>query len=83
MASGTPVITSHTSSLPELTGPAAIHVDPYNSEDIRSALEQLMGSNTLREQLSRDGVEHSKTFNWSQAAKQTLDCFEQRINQAL
>ncbi|MFA4846065.1 MAG: glycosyltransferase family 1 protein [Patescibacteria group bacterium] len=76
MASGTPVITSHTSSLPEVAGDAAIYVDPYNSTDIAEALRGLLGSSTLQSQLVTKGLEHSKTFTWQKAARKTLDIFK-------
>jgi glycosyltransferase involved in cell wall biosynthesis len=81
MASGTPVITTHTSSLPELTGSAAIHIDPFNSEDIRVALTQLLHSNTLQEHLSREGNIRAKMFSWDKTAQQTVACFEQSFFQ--
>ncbi|MBI5794158.1 glycosyltransferase family 4 protein [Candidatus Uhrbacteria bacterium] len=75
MASGTPVITSHTSSLPEVAGNAAIYIDPYNSRDIAEALRGLLGSTALQTQLVTRGLERAKNFTWKKAALQTLDVF--------
>jgi glycosyltransferase involved in cell wall biosynthesis len=76
MACGTPVITTSTSSLPEVTESAAIHVDPYNSRDVTEALKQLLHSNELKRRLSLEGVDRAKTFTWEQSAQATLEVFK-------
>ena len=75
MASGTPVITSHTSSMSEVGGNAAIYIDPYNRRDIADALRGLLGSSTLQMQLKTLGLERAKTFTWQKAASETLKVF--------
>ncbi|MBI4256533.1 glycosyltransferase family 4 protein [Candidatus Uhrbacteria bacterium] len=77
MASGTPVITSHTSSLPEVGGDAAIYVDPYNSRDLSEALRGLIGSSSLHKQLRDRGIQRAKEFTWEKTAKETLEVFKQ------
>lgn len=77
MACGTPVITSHTSSLPEVGADACIYVDPYNIQDIKDAIEQLVTATSLQQQLKRKGVEQAKTFSWKKAALVTQKHFEQ------
>ncbi|MBI4437510.1 glycosyltransferase family 4 protein [Candidatus Uhrbacteria bacterium] len=77
MASGTPVITSHTSSLPEVADDAAIYIDPYNSRDITEALRGLLGSTSLHSLLAHRGLERAKGFTWQTAARQTLEVFLQ------
>lgn len=76
MASGTPVITSRTSSLPELTGNAAILIDPFNSNDLSEALRGLLSSNTLQSTLKERGLLRAKNFTWQQTAKETLRIFD-------
>lgn len=71
IACGTPVITSHTSSMPEVGGDAAIYVDPYNIQDIRDALKGLLGSTQLQQHLKEKSVEQAKKFSWETAAKFT------------
>lgn len=76
MACGTPVITSFTSSLPELVGTAAIMVDPLNVNDIVTAFEQLLiGSDAsrLRDTLSKNGLQRARQFTWDKTAQLTLD----------
>ncbi len=76
MASGTPIITSHTSSLPELTGDAAVLVNPFRTEEITMALEQVLNSAPLRDRLRRAEIERAKRFTWEAAARETLRVFE-------
>lgn len=76
MASGTPVITSRNSSLPELTNNSAILIDPYNPTDIADALTQLLGSQPLQQQLKQRGLKRSEDFSWQTTAQQTLSIFE-------
>src|SRR5205814_3160551 len=52
MASGTPVVTSRISSLPEVVGEAAVLVDPYHPEDIAHGLEEVLSDAALRADLS-------------------------------
>lgn len=69
MASGVPVITSETTSLPEVAGNAAILVDPNNSMQILGAMTKLTTLPSLRMQLSNLGLRRSQLFNWSTAAE--------------
>ncbi|MFH1142644.1 MAG: glycosyltransferase family 1 protein [Candidatus Uhrbacteria bacterium] len=73
MACGTPVITSHSSSLPEITGDAALLINPYNANDIAIALDELTQSDNLRQNLIQAGLEQASHFTWHKAAEQTLD----------
>lgn len=79
LASGTPVITSHTSSMPEVSGDAAIYIDPYNSRDISEALRGLMGSSSLQKQLRDHGIARAREFTWEKAAQETLEVFKRLI----
>lgn len=76
MASGTPIITSYTSSMPEVGGDAAIYIDPYNSRDICEAMRGLMGSSSLQKQLRDRGIERAREFTWEKAARETLEVFK-------
>lgn len=61
-ASGCPVITSNTSSLPEAGGEAAIYINPENSEEIGKALKTLLSDLPLRKKLIAEGVNNAKRF---------------------
>lgn len=72
-ACGCPVITSNTSSMPEVAGKAAILVDPYNIEGIYKVMEQLASRDVLRYSLIKKGSLRSKDFDWKVAAEKTLE----------
>lgn len=71
MASGVAVVTSNVSSLPEVAGDAAEYVDPHSVESIRQALERVLESPDLRQELGRHGRRRAERFRWEVAAKST------------
>jgi len=68
MASGVPVITSNTSSLPEVVGDAAILVNPQNVENIVNSIFSLNNNQKLRNDLIQKGLAQSKKYNWKSSA---------------
>jgi glycosyltransferase involved in cell wall biosynthesis len=80
MACGTPVISSNSSSLPEVIGDAGILIDPYQVEDIAAAMNKVVASSSLREEMSCQGMEQARRFSWTRCAQETLqvyrDCLE-------
>ena len=68
MKCGTPVITSNTSSLPEVGGDAAIYVDPAMPDDIASAMEKLVRMNRLRNDMVEKGKIQAANFSWDNTA---------------
>lgn len=64
MASGIPVITSKTTSLPEVAGDAAILVDPTSTTEIKNAIEKLETNNELRKEMIGKGLQQSEKFSW-------------------
>jgi len=76
LACGTPVITSNNSSLPEVLGPGGILVDPYKIEEIKDALESILTNDYLRDNFSKEGINHSNNFSWEKTAQQTLKIYE-------
>jgi glycosyltransferase involved in cell wall biosynthesis len=73
MACGTPVITSHTSAMPEVAGDAAILVDPYNPADTTMALREVIGSPNLCERMKTKGLEQARNFSWEKTTGQLVD----------
>lgn len=67
-----PVITSDTSSMPEIAGKAGLLVDPYNIEAISKAMSLLSSNDLLRSSLIKKGILRSKSFDWKDAAEKTL-----------
>jgi glycosyltransferase involved in cell wall biosynthesis len=68
MASGTPVITSTATSLPEVAGEAAIMVDPESITEISETLNHALKDRDLRQKLTKLGSQQVKKFSWQQAA---------------
>lgn len=73
---GAAVITSNTSSLPEVAGDAAMMVDPRDIDALAAALEQLLGDEELRAELIRRGIEQAKKFSWEKSAHQLRNAIE-------
>lgn len=75
-----PVITSNTSSMPEVAGDAGLLVDPFSVQSIADAL-QLMASNTeLRHNLTQKAIERSEVFTWEKTATLLWQSIEQVVN---
>ncbi|MEK7123841.1 MAG: glycosyltransferase family 1 protein [Patescibacteria group bacterium] len=73
LACGTPVVSSNNSSLPEVLGNAGLLIDPYDVEQICSAMKEILGSGELREILIKRGLERAKNFTWEKCAEETLE----------
>ncbi len=76
---GKPVLTSNTSSMPEVAGESAILVDPRNAEAIASAFGQLCLDARLRQKLAAGARRNAERFTWENHAKGMLQIFEQAI----
>ncbi|MBS1810679.1 MAG: glycosyltransferase family 4 protein [Acidobacteria bacterium] len=76
MACGTPVITSNTSSLPEVVGQAALLIDPYDESAIAQAIWQIAHDASLRQRLQKAGIAQAKQFTWRAAAEKTLAIYQ-------
>lgn len=68
MASGVPVITSNTTSLPEVAGPGALLVDPTSPEQLMHAMARLLADAGLRAHLVQAGLQHVRQFDWQASA---------------
>lgn len=75
-AAGLPVITSKTSSMPEVGGEAALYVDPFKVEDIKQKLSNLMEDNELRRECIKEGYKRVKKFSWEKAANETYEVYK-------
>jgi glycosyltransferase involved in cell wall biosynthesis len=76
-ACGVPVITSNTSSLPEVAGDAALLVDPHDVDAIADAMFRVATDAELRAELDRRGQENVKRFSWEKCARETLAVLEE------
>lgn len=77
MACGAPVITSNTSSLPEVVGDAGVLINPNEVAELAAAMINLLNDTTQRENRSRAGFERSKHFSWERAAHETQAVYDQ------
>ena len=72
MACGVPVVTSGTTSLPEVVGNAAVLVDPEDVHSIAEGIAQIASSASMRDALRQRGFERMRKFTWDRTAQQTL-----------
>lgn len=77
MACGCPVITSNTSSLPEVVGGAGIMVDPHDFKELASVMHEILNNTILRENLTKKGLERSKLFSWEKCARETNEVYKE------
>lgn len=75
MAAGIPVITSNVSSLPEITGDAAVLIDPHSTSEIRAALVQVLTSPASQADLSQAGRLRAEYYRWETSARKSVDYF--------
>lgn len=71
MACGVPVLTSNSSSIPEVVGDAALSVDPMNVDAIAEGLRELMTNEDLRKRLAAEGFDRAAQLSWDNTARLT------------
>ncbi len=77
MASGTPVITSNVSSLPEVVGDAALLIDPYEPESIAEAMRRVLTDGSLRDQLRERGFARAREFSWDRSVRRVREIYDE------
>ena len=77
MASGTPVITSSMSSLPEVVGEAAMLVNPENVFDIARGIKEVLLNSDLRAKLTEEGRIHAAKYSWKHTAQEVLEIYRE------
>ncbi|MEX0617014.1 MAG: glycosyltransferase family 1 protein [Candidatus Woykebacteria bacterium] len=81
MACEAPVITSRSSSMPEVSGGNALLIDPADVTDIAHNMIRILREEDLRYRLAAKGSEWSKKFSWEKAAEETIKVFEKVYNE--
>jgi len=76
MSCGTPVVTSNVSSLPEVSGDAAVLINPESADDLASAMRTILNQPTYRQTLIERGIERARQFSWERTARETVHVFE-------
>lgn len=80
MASGTPVITSNTTSLPEVGGNAALYVDPTSHEQISDAMIRVSSDGLLRQKMREMGLKQASKFSWDTTARKVEDVLKEMVS---
>ncbi|MGG0307054.1 glycosyltransferase family 1 protein [Priestia megaterium] len=75
MVCGCPVVCSTAASIPEICSEAAVYFDPLEPTEIAEKIKLVMADETLRNRLSKHGIEHSQNYKWSITAKKLLGNF--------
>jgi glycosyltransferase involved in cell wall biosynthesis len=75
MASGTPVITSNVSSLPEVVGDAAVLIDPLQPEAIAHAMSRVLSDSALRADLRERGLARARHFSWERSVTRVREIY--------
>jgi glycosyltransferase involved in cell wall biosynthesis len=75
MASGTPVVTSNVSSLPEVAGDAAVLVDPYDPQAIADGIYRVLTDEKLRRALIHKGIARAGQFSWEQSVRRVRQIY--------
>ena len=75
MASGTPVVASNATSIPEVVGDAALLVDPNDAEEMRKAIESVVTDEEINRWLINRGRNRSRKFTWEKTAQQLVATF--------
>ena len=77
MACGAPVVTSNASSLPEVTGDAAVLVDPYDVESIVDGIARVLSDPVLREDMRVKGMARAREFSWERSVARTQEIYRE------
>ncbi|MEL6929551.1 MAG: glycosyltransferase family 1 protein [Cyanobacteria bacterium J06600_6] len=77
MACGTPVITSDLASLPEITGDAALLVNPHQTEEITLAMLVVAEDSEMRSQLQQRSLQQAQKFSWTKTGAETQEVLKQ------
>lgn len=80
-AAGRVVITSNVASMPEVAGDGAYFVNPYDTNEIRKGVLELINNDSLREVLIKNGLENVKRFEPQKIANQYLELYNQVLNE--
>lgn len=80
MSCGTAVITSNTTSIPEVVRDNGLLVNPYSDSELQSAMEALLSNDNLKKELETKSLKRAAKFSWEKTAKITLDIYEKIYN---
>lgn len=79
MATGTPVVSSNTSSLPEIGGDAPVYIDPHDVEDMAEGIERALTDSELRVGMRERGLRRAADFSWETTARSYVETYRKLI----
>jgi glycosyltransferase involved in cell wall biosynthesis len=79
-ASGTPLICSNASAMPEIAGDAALYFNPTNKQELIASMNKLAGNNSMKIELKEKGERRAKLFNWDKTAEETFLLYKKLIS---
>ena len=77
MQCGCPVVTSTSTSLPEVAGDAALLVNPLDVDEISHAMQKVIDDETLRDELRARGLKQAESFSWTETARRTSKVYDE------
>ena len=80
MASGTPVVVSNVSSLPEVVGDAGVLVNPYDATSIANGIRRVLDDSVLRQELKTRGHARARSFSWPESVKRIRDIYQDTVD---
>ncbi|MDF1498224.1 MAG: glycosyltransferase family 1 protein [Patescibacteria group bacterium] len=80
MACGTPVVSSNTTSLPEILGDAAIYFDPKNPKEMAKKIKLVLNDKKLYNKLIKKGFNQISKYSWNKMGKETLKIYKNNCN---
>lgn len=80
MASGVPVITSNTTSMPEVGGDAALYIDPSSAPDLASKMKIVLSDDALRSQMREAGLKQVSKFDWRHSAQVLINRIRHQLH---
>lgn len=81
MSCGAPVITSNTTSIPEVVGDVGLLINPYDEDELCHTIEKLLSNPPLRDNLSKKGLERAANFSWEKTAINTMEAYKKIVDQ--
>lgn len=79
LASGVPVITSNTTSLPEVAGDAALFANPTDANELAQVMRRVLGDDALAQTMITRGLDRVKAFDWAKSAQVLIGSFREHL----
>lgn len=80
MACGTPVVSSNTTSLPEVLGAAAVYFDPKNTEEIAEKIKLVLTDKKLYNKQREKGFQQLEKYSWGKMGNETMEIYDEILN---